>query len=203
MDSPHLIADIGVIERAKLGNREALGELWRIYNPQILRLLRAKRIEAADDVASQVWIDVGRALRRFDGDGRGFQRWLFTIAGRRAVDEARRTRRRRERPIDTDKHFVEPPPGPDASLDSSIALVATLPPQMAEAVMLRVVHDLAPDEVAEIMGTSVGNVRVLTHRGLGKLRTRLTPRVQSSGSCNDRVVAVDFVALGIRSDTNA
>lgn len=203
MASSHLTADIGVIERAKRGDRDALGELWRTYNPQVLRLLRAKRIEAADDVASQVWIDAGRALGRFEGDGRGFQKWLFTIAGRRAIDETRRTKRRRERPLDIDSDFVEPVPGPDGSLDSSIALVASLPPQMAEAVMLRVVHDLAPEEVAEIMDTSVGNVRVLTHRGLGKLRARLAQPVSSVESPDDRVIAVDFVAPGIRADTNA
>jgi RNA polymerase sigma-70 factor (ECF subfamily) len=53
-------------------------------------------------------------------------------------------------------------------------LVATLPDDQAEAVMLRVVNDLPIADVASVMGTSAGNVRVLVHRGLTRLRRKIS-----------------------------
>jgi RNA polymerase sigma-70 factor, ECF subfamily len=53
-------------------------------------------------------------------------------------------------------------------------LLAALPDDQAEAVMLRVVNDLPTADVASVMGTSVGNVRVLVHRGLTRLRRKLS-----------------------------
>jgi RNA polymerase sigma-70 factor (ECF subfamily) len=176
MGDAHLIADDAVIARARALERDALGELWRIYHPQLLRFLRTKRADAVDDVASQVWIDVGRAIGGFVGGGREFQRWIFAIAHRRSIDEGRRSGRRREMLVDSRDHrTAEPhtPPSVDGGVDAAVEMMATLPPQMAEAVMLRIVYELSVDETAEIMSTTAANVRVLTHRGLSKLRVRL------------------------------
>jgi RNA polymerase sigma-70 factor (ECF subfamily) len=188
MAAAHLIADDAVIERARALERDALGELWQIYHPQLLRFLRTKRADAVDDVASQVWIDVGRAIAGFVGGGREFQRWIFTIAHRRSVDEGRRSGRRRELLVDSRDHESADPRAPhpaDAGVDVAIEMMAALPPQMAEAVMLRIVYELSVDETAEIMWTTAANVRVLTHRGLGKLRARLArlqPPPEQAGS---------------------
>lgn len=177
MEATHAVVGRDVIDRARDGSRAALGELWRVYQPQLLRFLRATGASAADDIASEVWLDVGRALHRFEGDGRALQRWLFTIARRRNIDEARRRARRKESPLPIDEHrqlaSMEDPSIEVDPIDSAIALVTALPTQMAEAVMLRIVHDLAVEDVAAIMEISEGNVRVLTHRGLTKLRAQM------------------------------
>lgn len=151
-----------------------MGELWRIYQPQLLRFLRAKHSPAVDDVASTVWMDVGRSLHRFEGDGVAFQRWMFTIANRRGVDEARRVARRREVLDDgrSDQWRKTHADDLDASgaLERAIAMVRQLPDKTAEAVMLRVVFDLSVTDAAEVMSCTEGNVRVLVHRGLNRLR---------------------------------
>jgi RNA polymerase sigma factor (sigma-70 family) len=53
-------------------------------------------------------------------------------------------------------------------------LVKRLPQDYAEVIMLRVVANLDASEVAEIVGKTQGNVRVLTHRGLKQLNEMLT-----------------------------
>ena len=53
------------------------------------------------------------------------------------------------------------------------AAIATLPTDQAEAVLLRVVGDLPAATVAEMMGKSAANVRVLQHRGLRRLAREL------------------------------
>jgi RNA polymerase sigma-70 factor (ECF subfamily) len=181
-----MVADASLLARSTRGDRGALAELWRIYHPALLRYLRTRAVSSAEDVASNVWIDVGSSISRFTGDGNDFRRWLFTIAHRRSVDDLRRTARRREvRELPSDdvsrdrrQHDDLVGDADDAfdaggSLDRAIALIRRLPPEMAEAVMLRIVNDLSYADVAQILGTSEGNVRVLVHRGLRTLRSKI------------------------------
>jgi len=185
MASGHLVADAATLAAARDGDRDALGQLWRIYQPQILRFLRARRCPSPDDAASQVWIDVGRAFAGFDGDGRAFQRWVFTIARNRSIDEIRRAKRRGEAPLTDDERpgtdgfdrTVDATADPAAdigSLEWALAQIDRLPTDQAEAVMLRVIADLSVTETAMVMGHSENNVRVLVHRGLIRLRSMLT-----------------------------
>jgi RNA polymerase sigma-70 factor, ECF subfamily len=167
------------LDAARRGDRDALAELWRTYQAPLLRYLRARRIVSPDDVASTVWVDVARSLDRFDGGDDDFRRWLFTIAHRRSVDEVRRAVRRSESPIEavaevlaTDGADVEHER--NEALDRAIDLVSSLPDNLAEAVMLRVVNDLPLRDVADVMGTTEGNVRVMVHRGLTRLRRKLS-----------------------------
>ncbi len=163
-------------DAARAGDCDALAELWRTHHAHLLRYLRTRRMVSPEDVASQVWIDVARSIERFDGGADDFPRWLFTIAHRRSVDEVRRMVRAAELP----RPSVEHAPGADVehdrhdALDRAVGLVGSLPDAQAEAVMLRVVNDLSIADVAEVMGISEGNVRVLVHRGVARLRRRMS-----------------------------
>lgn len=133
-----------------------------------------------DDLASTVWLEVASGLDRFEGSESDFRRWLFTIAARRRIDSIRSEKRRTERlmrvPAATGSPHA-PSAGDEAehaaALDRALALVRTLPPDQAEAVLLRVVADLSVTEVAEIMERREGAVRVLVHRGLKRLAERV------------------------------
>jgi RNA polymerase sigma-70 factor, ECF subfamily len=52
------------------------------------------------------------------------------------------------------------------STKAAIARIATLPPDQAEVLLLRVLSGLATKDVAAIMGKRAGTVRVLQHRAL-------------------------------------
>ena len=175
-----MLAEPGDLERALVrardGDPEALAVLWRAHQPRLLRYVRGRGIDDADDVATQVWIDAARNMRRFRGGGDDFRRWLFTIAHRRIVDELRRRARRGVVP-----HSATPPsPGADTDFDErdsltrALLLVARLPDPMREAVLLRVVADLSVDDAARVMELRPGHVRVLVHRGLRRLERALS-----------------------------
>ena len=129
------------IERARAGDRDALGALWRSHQHLLLRYFHGRGSTQPEDLASQVWIDVANSLHRFEGDGDAFRRWLFTIARRRHIDAARRQARR---PEDVDADAVSASADESSArafdaigaLDRAIALVRRLPPDMAEAVLL-------------------------------------------------------------------
>lgn len=57
--------------------------------------------------------------------------------------------------------------------DAALAHIATLPPDQAEVVLLRVVAGFNAGEVAAIVGKKAGAVRVLQHRALKRLSGRL------------------------------
>jgi len=164
-----------LLDDARAGCGEAFAALWSIYQPQVLRFLRARRTSSPDDVASQVWLDIDRTLIRFDGDVDAFRGWLFTVARRRAIDDQRRTHRRGEVPAESIPPGLlvgDEDPAFDAtdSLDRVLVLLRQLKPTAAEVVLLRVVHALPVASVAEVTGLSETNVRTIVSRSLRDLR---------------------------------
>ncbi|HEV7865328.1 MAG TPA: sigma-70 family RNA polymerase sigma factor [Acidimicrobiia bacterium] len=167
------------LDAARQGDEPALSALWRELQPALLRYLRAVEPGAAEDIASDTWLEVTRRLDRFSGTERDFRGWLFTIARHRLIDARRRAARHRTAPVD----WLPERPGrddpaadvlADLSTEASLRLVSELPPEQAEAVLLRVMAGLDTERVAQIMGKQPGNVRVLSHRGLRSLARRLT-----------------------------
>jgi RNA polymerase sigma-70 factor (ECF subfamily) len=169
-----------VIRRAREGDRDSLGMLWRAYQHLLLRYFRGKGMADPEDLASTVWLEVAASLHRFEGDEPDFRCWLFTIAARRRIDDLRSVRRREDRDErsrsalqSTVIESAADQADRSDSLERALALIRTLPADQADAVLLRVVGDLSVTEVAEIMHKREGNVRVLVHRGLAKLAERV------------------------------
>lgn len=162
------------------GDSDAFAELWRTHQSWLLRYLRVVAADQADDIAAETWIDVVRGLGSFRGDENGFRGWLVTIARHKLIDQRRREARRPERLI-ADYLGVEPTtlqhPETDfideLSTAQTLRLIATLPPEVAEMVSLRVVVGLDVADVARIVKRRPGTVRVAVHRGLQKLAERL------------------------------
>ena len=170
-----------VLAAAQDGNQEAFTQLWLDGNAALLRYLRVIAPEAADDVAADTWVYVVRGLPRFRGDEAAWRAWLFTTARRRTIDQGRRRSRRAEEPIHDVPASELPATGDSAdialehlSTRAAIALLADLPPQQAEVILLRVVAGLDTGAVAKLVGRSPGAVRVAAHRGLRRLAQILT-----------------------------
>jgi RNA polymerase sigma-70 factor, ECF subfamily len=172
----------GTLRGAQQGDEEAFARLWREFQPGLLRYLRIKAAPVAEDLAADIWVRVLRALPGFEGDEQGFRGWLYTTARNRLTDWYRSGERR----IDVIEHTslmvmpssanVEDEVAEHSATDQAVALIGALPPDQAEAVMLRVVVGMDVARVADIMGRTPGSVRVLCHRGLKRLERRLTER---------------------------
>ncbi len=174
-----------LLAAAGQGQQAALTEIFRAYQPRLLRYLRAQEPGMADDLAADVWLAVARGLDGFSGDEAGFRGWIFTIARHRLIEHRRRQARRRTEPLPIDRldRAVEYGLGGDPAwlvieqlgVQQTIeALVADLAPEQAEAVLLRVLGGFDVAEVARIMDRSPGNVRVLCHRALKRLAVRMS-----------------------------
>ena len=169
----------GTLQSAQAGNEEAFARLWREYQPGLLRYLRIKAAPVAEDLAADIWVRVLRALPGFEGDEQGFRGWLYTTARNRLTDWYRSGERR----IDAIEHAslvvlpsstnVEDEADEHSATDRAVAMIGELPPDQAEAVMLRIVVGMDVARVADLMGRTPGSVRVLCHRGLKRLEQRL------------------------------
>jgi RNA polymerase sigma-70 factor, ECF subfamily len=169
-----------VLRAAAAGDEEAFGRLWGDLQPRLLRYFMVVSPAVAEDLASETWLGVVRGIGRFSGPEPAFRAWVFTIARHELLDWRRWAARRGTEDLPATGLAEQPAPDDPAaaalerlSTRTALAWVATLPPDQAEAVVLRVVAGLGVDRVANIMGKRPGTVRVLTHRGLRRLAERL------------------------------
>jgi RNA polymerase sigma-70 factor (ECF subfamily) len=176
------------LSAAATGDEAGFAVLWRSLQPAVLRYLRVVVGDAAEDVASETWLQAARDLHRFDGDATAFRGWLFRIARHRGVDERRRAARRPEDPADAVRGDIARDAAAEAQeqsdTDWALSRIAALPPDQAEAVMLRVVAGLDVATAAQVLGKRAGAVRVATMRGLRRLAA--DPQVQARGGAGQR-----------------
>ena len=159
------------------GDEAGFAHLWRALNPSLLRYLRVVAGDAAEDVASETWLQTVRDLHTFAGDLPAFRVWLFRVARNRGIDELRRAARRREDPREPMVDEADLLPGQDAASEAmerwetewALSMIASLPRDQAEAVMLRVVAGLDVGQTAQVLGKRRGAVRIAAMRGLRRL----------------------------------
>ncbi len=170
-----------LLAEAIAGDGGAFGRLWRDSQPMLLRYLWVLVGDRAEDLAADTWLDVVRRLPSFRGDRAGFRGWLITIGRHKTIDAQRRSARRPERLVAVCTG-IEAASGQDPSeivterlsTQAALRLIATLGPDVAEMVALRVIVGLDVAEVARVVGRRPGTVRVAVHRGLHRLALQLT-----------------------------
>ncbi len=168
------------LKRARAGDEGGFVLLYRSLHPGILRYVAALVGADAEDVAAEAWFQVVRDLQRFEGDCSGFRGWVATIARHRALDQIR-ARNRRPVVLDDLVALADRPATDDPAADAierlhtaqALALVASLPREMAEAVLLRAVVGLDVAATAAVLGKRPTAVRVAAHRGLKRLAEQL------------------------------
>ena len=169
------------VERMLAGDEAAFRTVYRAVQPPLLRYLAVLVGRGdAEDVASEAWAQAFRDLHRFAGDADGFRGWVTTIGRNRALDHLRRTRRRPtdERAVED---YVDLLDDADVERDTlgrvhsqaALALVAALPRDQAEAIMLRTVLGFDAVTAGHILGKTPGAVRAASFRGLRQLAKKI------------------------------
>jgi RNA polymerase sigma factor (sigma-70 family) len=146
-------------------------EIYVAFAQRVVGFLRARGVADPEDAAGEVFLQVARDLRRFPDaqDEIAVRRWVFTIARNRAIDAARRARRR---PRSSDSQVPDQPAVPAAEpLDPTlVAALLRLTVDQREVIALRFVADLPIEDVARMTRRSVGATKALQHRALENLR---------------------------------
>ncbi len=169
---------------AQRGDEAAFRTVYREVQPRLLGYIRTLVGEAdAEDVASESWLQIARDLGRFDGDADRFRGWAARIARNRSLDHIRMRGRRPAVGGDESELTVRPGDSDTAgeaiealATGETLALIARLPQDQAEAVVLRVVVGLDAKSAAATLGKRPGAVRTAAHRGLKRLAELLGGR---------------------------
>ncbi len=175
--------------RVRDGDEMAFRELVELHQGAVIgtcaRMLG--QVEEAHDLAQLVFLRVWKAAPRYEPTAK-FTTWLFTIVRHLVFNE---TRRRRRHPVvsldaplspgdDTPRDFADPSvKAPDAAslqaeLERAIdAAIAGLPEQQRLAVICRRYEDMAYEDIATVLRTTVPAVKSLLFRARTQLRERL------------------------------
>lgn len=179
-----------VLTAAQEGGEWAFAVLYRDLNPRLVRYLGAKAPGMGDDLAAETWLAAARGLTSFRGDEGAFRGWLFTIAQRRLVqhwrDAARRPAATAGPEALTDQRSADDPEAEGlaavSAREAARVIAASLPPDQADVVLLRMLGGLDVDQVAEILGKRPGTVRVLQHKALRRLADKFSLEALTGGS---------------------
>lgn len=169
------------LRSAQDGDERSFVTIYRTLHPGLLRYATVLIGADAEDATAEAWLQIARDLRSFSGDADAFRGWTARIVRNRALDLARARSRRRTVPTGLDDLLdtvtIDTTAGAAAerlSTAAAVEMIATLPREQAEAVLLRAIVGLDARTAGQVLGKTAAAVRVAAHRGLRSLERRLS-----------------------------
>lgn len=168
------------------GDTSAFRELYALVSPRLhgYLLKMARQRALADDLLQLTFLKVHRARAAYIRDADPVP-WIYSIAHRTFLDEARRQKRALVNVGDDDQlpevsadlhgqteDRRDDPADPEL-VKIALDALATLSEQQRQAVVLTKLEGKTVAEAAEIAGTTVGAMKVRAHRGYEVLRNLL------------------------------
>ena len=170
-----------LVERAQLGDRSALEELYLIHFDRIYSYLHMSvgSRHDAEDLTTQTFVKMLESIGRFRWKSVPFSAWLFRIAHNLAMDHFRA--RRRWQP---EEEIPEPAGSEENSAEEQalasigdaglLELIARLSPEQRQVLTLKFVFRFSNGEAAAILEKTEGAVKSLQHRALTSLQKHVT-----------------------------
>jgi RNA polymerase sigma-70 factor, ECF subfamily len=176
------------ILRAQAGDKDALNELLKVVQGHLYRYIRSLVADEslAEDILQEVFILIYRKLRWLR-EPELFPAWSFRIASREAFKHLRRERRWFEQIRDENLLDTIPAPASRSALspfleDDAVSLewkvdpslnMTLLSPASRAVILLHYMHEMTLEEVAEVLGISIGTVKSRLAYGLRSLRQQV------------------------------
>jgi RNA polymerase sigma-70 factor (ECF subfamily) len=174
--------DINLIQKAARGDTEAFTYLFDQHYQQVYNyaLWLGNDPDLAEDVTQETFIRAHHSIAKLKPPF-NVRAWLYRLARNLFIDH-RRARRPTD-PLDTDSSLKAATPDPEGQLlwkelsNPVRTALQKLTPNHREALVLREVDGLGYIAIAEIMGVSVDNVKVLLHRARNNFKDNYSQRL--------------------------
>jgi RNA polymerase sigma-70 factor (ECF subfamily) len=166
--------DHAAIEACRRGEREAFDRLVERYQRDVYRLCYrfVNNHEDAHDLAQESFVKAYKALDRFRGDS-AFSTWLYRIAVNACLNFRAA---RKPKAVELPEALEDARPRADQDLLSIEqsrrvrAAIQKLPEKQRATLILKTYHDLSHEEVAGVLGSTVGTVKANLFHGLANLK---------------------------------
>jgi RNA polymerase sigma-70 factor (ECF subfamily) len=190
--------DLALLDRHLSGDREAFNDLVRKHQRPLYAMLY-RMVSDPDDAADILQKTFVKAFRGVAGFERrsSFRTWLYQIAINLAKNLYRDRSRLQHVPLD-DVVIRRDPKTLDALARKQVrqrllAAMTELPEKQRLTVMLRVQQQRTFEEIACIMGCTLGTAKANYHHGVKKLKARLsetTPEAENGNTerCEEHVL---------------
>lgn len=175
-----------MVDAARTGDESALSELYTLYFPRVYRYILARTGSTydAEDLTEEVFMRVLEAIERFQWRDVPFSAWVFRIAHNAVISQRRKDGTRgRSAPL-SDVLAIDSQ-GPDELVENRLALnqimeaAEQLPEAQRQVIALRFSAALSVAETAAAMGKGEGNVKVIQHKAISKLREMMGQKKKS------------------------
>ncbi len=180
VDQPSPEALEALIQRCLRGDQAAWEQIVRQYWRKAFNVAYkfVGKHDEAEDLTQDIFLKIFKSLHTFDRRS-NFQTWLISVSRNLCIDHYRRVRRDRET-IDRDVDASElmptsGEPGPLAALEQRdrVSLLrqalAALPETLRTAVVLRDLHELSYQDIAQRLHLAEGTVKSRINRGRAEL----------------------------------
>src|SRR6202795_933344 len=182
MSAPGKIEPTQAIARARAGDADAWGELYRDFAPAIFRFCRRAlpTREDAEDATMEIFMKLRDKLSQYD-ETRSFTAWLYRVAANHCWDILRRRKIRQDKETDDVENVPLEHPDPN-QLDKLIEQKTSeevrqalhkLGARARMALVLRYYSDMSYDEIADELGVRRAFVGVVLLRARHELRQAL------------------------------
>lgn len=157
-----------IVERIGAGDREAFGELYKMFAPMVHGIILARvRRDEVDDIVQEVFLSAHKNLKNLR-EGAAVGAWLAMIARRRAAEFYRSAR-----PTEELSEELREKENRDSEAREILRAIRELPDAYRETLVLRLVEGMTGPEIAERTGLTPESVRVNLHRGMKLLKEKL------------------------------
>jgi RNA polymerase sigma factor (sigma-70 family) len=187
MSVPGITEPKDLIVRARAGDTQAWGDLYRKYAPAIFRFCRRAMPtrEDAEDATMEIFMKLREKLTQYD-PGRSFSAWLYKVAANHCWDMLRRRKARHDKDMEDVEGLPLETPEPNQleklieehSGDEVRKALNTLGTRARMALVMRYYSDMSYDEIADALGVRRPFVGVVLLRARHELRQAL----QGSGA---------------------
>jgi RNA polymerase sigma-70 factor (ECF subfamily) len=164
-ESEERISDEMLLKRVAEGDKAAMHIMFALHRVRVFRFIQGmvRNAVIADDLVSQVFLDVWRSANRFEGRAR-VSTWLLSIARFKALSALRE---RKHETIDQDDlaEIVDAADNPEVALDRKETnavlreCIDRLSPTHREIIDLVYYHEQSVAEASEIVGIPVATVK--------------------------------------------
>jgi RNA polymerase sigma-70 factor (ECF subfamily) len=175
------LSDTDLVEMAKIGDKDAFGELYERYLDKIYSYIyyRTGNHHDTEDLTARVFFRAMAHIESYTERGVPFQAWLYRIAHNLVANWHRDRGRRKVIPLDEFIAASLKSDSPDQQAedqeerDALRAAMRRLPEERQQLLLLKFVDHLSNAEIGVIMDRTEGAIKSLYHRTLIALRDEL------------------------------